>query len=169
MSLFVCRQRAVLSVLSLAVIACFFTPSLSALTVVVGTCKNLVQFSTIQAAITAVPPGSTIDICPAVYAEQLTINKSLTLAGVASGTSDAVVIVPPGVLAPNATSLATGDPLAAHIWVLGPATVNITNVIVDSVGNGITGCLPDLIGILYQNASGTINHVANATKRLTRR
>jgi len=31
---------------------------------------------------------------------------------------------------------------------------------VDGTGNGISGCTPDLQGILFQNASGTVNHVA---------
>ncbi len=44
MSTSVRRQRAVLSVLAAAVFACFFTPNLHAAIVVVGTCKNLVQF-----------------------------------------------------------------------------------------------------------------------------
>jgi pectin methylesterase-like acyl-CoA thioesterase len=43
-------------------------------TVVVGTCKSgLTQFTTIGAAITAVPAGSTIDVCPNTYAEQVII------------------------------------------------------------------------------------------------
>ena len=162
MGAFVCRQRAVWFTLSLAVLACSFTQSLSASAVVVGTCKNLVQFTTIQAAINAVPASSTVNICPGVYAEQISINKSITLIGVAFGTSDAAVIVPPaGGLSSNATSLATSNAIAAHIWVLGPATVNLTNLVVDSLGNGLSGCgPPTLVGILYQNASGIVNHVA---------
>src|SRR5258708_24947278 len=162
MSTSVRRQRAVLSVLAAAVFACFFTPNLHAAIVVVGTCKNLVQFATIQAAINATPANSTIDICPGTYMEQLSINKNLTFVGVASGTADGVVILPPVAgLAANTNSLATGNPIAAHVWVLGPATVNFNNLIVDSLGNGQSGCgAPDVIGILYQNASGTLNHIA---------
>src|ERR1700674_4485514 len=58
---------------------------LSASVVAVGTCvANVVQFTSIQAAVSAVPPGSTIKICPANYAEQVVINKNLTLVGVSS-------------------------------------------------------------------------------------
>jgi pectin methylesterase-like acyl-CoA thioesterase len=133
---------------SMALWVCAFGQNLLASTVVVGTCMNVVQFTTIQAAINSVPSGSTVDICPGTYNAQLSINKSVTLTGVASGTSDAAVILPPsGGLSPNATSLATGNPITAHVWVLGPATVNMNNLIVDSLGNGQSGCgLPTLVG-----------------------
>lgn len=160
MRAFVCKRLASL-VLGTTAFVCLGQSSFAA-TVVVGTCKNLVQFSTIQAAINAVPSPSTIFICPNTYTEQLSINKSLTLTGVASGTSDAVIILPPNTgLAQNTTSLATGNPIAAHVWVLGPAVVNMNNIVVDSIGNGQSGCgQPTLVGILYQNANGTLNHVA---------
>lgn len=161
MNAFVC-PRARLSALVVTVFVFVFGQSLFAATVVVGGCKNLVNFTSIQAAVNAVPPGSTIDVCPGTYNEQININKSLTLTGVAVGTADAVVILPPGGgLSQNTTSLATSNPIAAHVWVLGPATVNMNNIIVDSIGNGQSGCgMPTLVGILYQNASGTLNHVA---------
>lgn len=146
--------------LVLVMLSCLTSQTAHAAIVVVGTCKNLVHFSTIQSAVNAVPANSTIDICPGVYAEQISINKSLTLTGVSNGTADGVVVVSPSAgLAANATSLSSGDPLTAHLWVLGPATVSLNNLTVDSLGNGITGCAPVLIGILYQNASGTINHI----------
>lgn len=162
MSAYVCRPRARVLAVAVAVFVCLCGQSLFAATVVVGSCKNLVSFATIQAAVNAVPAGSTIDICPGTYTEQISINKSLTLTGVAMGTSDAAVILPPAAgLSQNTTSLATGNPIAAHVWVLGPATVNLNNLIVDSLGNGQSGCgQPTLVGILYQNASGTLNHVA---------
>ncbi len=161
MSAFVCVRRVVFSVLSIGLLVCAAGQNLSAATVIVGTCRNLVQFATIQAAINAVPSGSIVQICPGTYQEQLSINKNVTLTGVESGTSDAIVILPPsGGLSPNATSLSSSNPITAHVWVLGPATVNMNNIIVDSVGNGQSGCgQPTLVGILYQNASGTMDHV----------
>jgi pectin methylesterase-like acyl-CoA thioesterase len=146
MSVFVRRHRARMAVLSLAVFVCFSPFRLSAATVVVGTCKNLVQFSTIQAAINASPSGSTVEICPATYTEQLTIAKSITLSGVAIGTSDAAVIVPPaGGLIQNATDVDTGNPIAAQVFVQNPATtVNIANLTVGGTGNGIAACSPDV-------------------------
>lgn len=35
----------------------------------------------------------------------------------------------------------------------------MTNLIVDSAGNNINSCAPDLIGIFYRNSSGILNHV----------
>jgi len=47
---------------------------LSASVVAVGTCvANVVQFTSIQEAVGAVPSGSTIKICPANYPEQVVI------------------------------------------------------------------------------------------------
>ena len=149
-----------MGVLALSVFVPLFGGNASAATVVVGTCKNVVQFSSIQSAINAVPSNSTIFICAGTYNEQLKITKSVILSGVAVGTNDAVLILPPaGGLTPNATSFSSGNPIAAHVWVLGPATVNMQNVIVDSSGNGISACAPTLVGILYQNANGTLTHV----------
>lgn len=52
-------------------------------TVAVGTdpaCQpSLVHFASIQLAVSSVPAGSTIKICPGNYAEQVVINKKLTL------------------------------------------------------------------------------------------
>jgi hypothetical protein len=157
----VSSRRVFMGVLALGVFVSLFAGNASAATVVVGTCKNLVQFSSIQSAINAVPSNSTIFICAGTYSEQLKINKSVILTGVPVGTSDAAVILPPsGGLGSNATSFSTQNPMAAHVWVLGPATVNMSNLIVDSIGNGQSGCgQPTLIGILYQNANGTLTHV----------
>jgi hypothetical protein len=46
-----------------------------------GTCNGNAAFTTIQAAINASSPGDTINVCAASYAEQLDINKALTLLG----------------------------------------------------------------------------------------
>jgi parallel beta-helix repeat protein len=131
-----------------------------AATVAVGTCTTLVNFATIQLAVNAVPANSTIKVCPGTYPEQILITKNLTLAGFDNGNQDAAVIVPPTTgAAPNAVDLNTGNPIAAQILVTA-GTVAISNLTVDGIGNQISGCAPDFDGILYQNASGTINHVA---------
>src|ERR1700681_536686 len=86
-------------------------------TVAVGTnpaCQpSLVHFATIQSAVTSVPAGSTIKVCPGNYPEQVSIiNKSLTLIGVPFGTSDAaVVVVPGGSLATTGNDI-FGNPVA---------------------------------------------------------
>jgi parallel beta-helix repeat protein len=133
-------------------------------------CKpSLVHFATIQLAVNAVPAGSTVDVCPGTYPEQVVINKNLTLQGVADAGQDAAVIVAPGGgLLPNTSSLATGNPIAAQILVQAPATsVKLSNLTVDGSNNGITGgCpgtgspVPDPMGIYYQNASGTVTRAS---------
>lgn len=132
-------------------------------TVQVGSClSGLVKFTTIQAAINAVPSGSIIKICPGNYNEQLLITDSLTLVGVAHAGANAVVIYPPaGGLVQN-TSDPRG-PVAAQILVQSPTagapiSVSISNLTVDGTGNNYN--TDDLRGILYQDAGGTVNHVA---------
>jgi len=133
-----------------------------AATVFVGTCGTP-NVSTIQAAVTAAPPGSTVNVCPGTYPEQVTINKRLTLQGVTSGTlNQAVVTAPAGGIVQNTVSLATAYPIAAQIYVHDTArAVTISNLTVDGSGNnGLTACgAPNLVGIYYQDAQGTIQNV----------
>ena len=127
-------------------------------TVVVGTCKSgLTSFATIQAAVNAAPNGSTIDVCPGTYPEQVTINgKSLTIIGVLSGTNDAAVLLPPsGGLTVNASDF-SGKAVAAQLFVENATAVTISHITVDGKGNALTGCGTNLIGIFYQNSSGKI-------------
>lgn len=131
--------------------------------VAVGTCRpSLPSFSTIQAAIAASSSNGTVQVCPGTYGEQIIIQKNLTLKGISDGTSNAAVIVTPaGGMVANATSLSSGDPIATQVLVEAPATaVTITNLALDGSNNGITNCTPILIGILYQNASGTVMHTS---------
>jgi pectin methylesterase-like acyl-CoA thioesterase len=50
------------------------------------------HYTTIQAAVNA-PGVTTVEVCPGTYPEQITITQNLTLKGIASGTSDAAVVV----------------------------------------------------------------------------
>jgi hypothetical protein len=115
------------------------------------------HYTTIGAAVTAAPAtGATIRVCPGPYPEQVTINKNLTLIGIASGTSDAAVVtVPLGGLVTNGVTDIFGFPTAAQILVQN-ATVTISHLTVDGANDGMTDCSIDPIGIYYQNASGTI-------------
>jgi len=131
--------------------------------VAVGTCRpSLQSFSTIQAAVNASTSGGTVQVCPGTYGEQVVIQKNLTLKGVSDSTSNAAVIVSPaGGMAANATSLSSGNPIAAQVLVEAPASaVTITNLALDGSNNGINNCTPVLMGILYQNASGTVAHTS---------
>jgi len=146
--------------LCLAALPLLSVQSLLAATVAVGTCKpSLVSFPTISQAVSNVPNGSTIQVCPGTYAEQVTISKPLTLIGIASGTANqAVVAVPSGGLAQNTVSM-FGEIVAAQILVEGAGPVNITNIAVDGTG-GDTSCLLWLAGIFYgSGSSGTVNRV----------
>lgn len=144
-------------------------------TVAVGTCTKLAFYTSIQTAVNSVPAGSTIKICPGTYAEQVVITKKLTLMGVsgngqagpsASGANNPTIISPPGGVVANASDLFDNSAIAAQIAVLAssesttPVVVNITNIAVDGRNNQLGGCGTDLVGIYYQNASGTVDHVA---------
>jgi parallel beta-helix repeat protein len=135
-----------------------------AATVAVGTCAPaLVHFATIQLAVDSVPAGTVIKICPANYPEQVVVNKNLTLTGVNSGTADnPVLVIPSGGFVPNTASLTSGHPIAAQILVQSPATaVIITKLAVDGSNSNLNSGCDDarLIGIYYQNASGTVGFV----------
>src|ERR1700728_987224 len=138
-------------------------------TVAVGSCKKgLTSYTTIQKAVNAAPAGSIIDVCPGNYPEQVSITKNLTLIGIVSGTTDAPTVMPPsGGLVANATDPSGGGPVAAQIVVSSPATsVTIQRLTVDGNGNKVTGCdgsdasVPLMVGIYYQNVSGTITQNA---------
>jgi hypothetical protein len=138
-------------------------PRAFAATVAVGTCTNFPYYTTIQTAVTASPAGSTIEICPGTYAEQVTINKKLTLMGVANSQSQkAPVIVPPsgGVVANTTDFDNSNSPIAAQILVQNTTGVVLDAIAVDGASNGLSGCGTDIMGILFQNASGTVENVA---------
>jgi hypothetical protein len=145
----------------------------------VGYCAGLgMHYTTIQAAVNAAEAATAagprvISVCPGNYPEQVSISTAnphitaFTLQGVAN--SGAAVILPPsgGVVA-NTTDdcpvtlayCASGAPIAAQLLVNNPGyPVTISDLTVDGTGNQDSGS-PDLDGILFQNASGTINHVA---------
>jgi hypothetical protein len=187
MSVFVRCRSFVTTVLSMAAFACFLPFHLSASTVQVyptgGTpCVAGVTttFNSISAAVAGVVANSTIYICPGTYAEQVVITKKLTLIGVsgnglagssASGSNNPVVVPPSGGVVANTTDLypgggTPGEPTAAQILVQTPSgslstpiKVSISNIAVDGTNNGDANCGVDLVGIYYQNASGTIDHV----------
>lgn len=139
-------------------------------TVAVGTCRSgLTSYATIQQAVNASPAGTTIDVCPGSYAEQVSITKNLTLIGVAGGTADAPTIVPPagGLIANSSDPSGGGSPVAAQIVVTAPATsVTVERLTVDGTGNQVTGCasfggsVPLIVGIYFLNVSGTITQNA---------
>lgn len=126
----------------------------------VGGCiSGLANYPTIGAALTGVPAGATIDICPGTYPEQLTISKNVSLVGVNAGnSSQAHLVAPSSGFVSNAMYLGTTNPVDAQIVVQqGVSAFTIANLTIDGSNSGITGCSPDLVGILVQDGSGTIN------------
>ncbi len=157
-------QRIIITAAAITILVGLSGRSLTAATVSVGTCATGgTHFTTIQTAVNAVAAGSTIEVCPGNYPEQVVIKENLTVTGVRSGNAEnPVLVIPSDGFAKNTTSLTSGHPLAAQILVESPATnVTIRYLAVDGTGNNLnTGCSdPRLIGIYYQNASGRLNYV----------
>ncbi len=146
--------------LALVLAGCFVLPTAHATTVAVGSCTSHIFFPSIQVAVNSVPSGSTIDICPGIYPEQVTITKKLTLIGVSSMTlgvtSDAAVVVcPAGGCVANAADIG-GSSVAAQIFADNASGgVTISHLTVDGSNSQLTG-VPYLVGIYYQNTAGTI-------------
>jgi parallel beta-helix repeat protein len=139
-------------------------------TYIVGTCASGTQFSTIQAALDASPAPTTVEVCPGVYSEELTITKPVTVEGITgnvpngvfggTGNGSMAQIVPPGSM--NVITLQNGgSPVtaSAQIYVdnVSGGDVNLTNL--DVQGMYASGQGELFIGIVYQGSSGTINHV----------
>ena len=127
---------------------------MSAKTYYVGTCKSN-DFSTIQTAVNSVPSGSTVMVCPGTYNEQVTITQPLTLKAVATATSDLVLIQGASRLI---FSPAQGMDVSVQVLVSGTGPVNLSGITVD--GTSVCPVDNSLESIFYQDASGTIDHVA---------
>jgi hypothetical protein len=152
-----CRKAALLVVAVAMVNWWTWAPPVArAATLTVGTnipaCPKAL-YPTIQSAVNAASSGDTIHVCAGTYAEQVLITKSLAVNG-----DNGAVISPVNVVA-NSSSLTSGQAIAAIVLVQNTTGVTIQNVVVDGSGNGLEACSPDLIGVLYQNASGRLNHV----------
>jgi putative cofactor-binding repeat protein len=153
------RQKRLLLLLMLAEL----TPlAMAGTTVVAGNCmNNFPHFSTIQAAVNAVPALGTVLVCPGNYPEQVVIAQPMNLTGVASGgTNDAVITSPPGGVAQ------TFGAYSPQLLVTNAVSVNITDIAVDGANNGISACTTRFVGILYSNSSGSINKVAARNQNL---
>jgi hypothetical protein len=140
---------------------------LLATTRVVGGCVSGKQYATIQAAVTASAAGDTVKVCPGNYPEQVVISQGITLTGVANGTGAAnpVITTPASGVLPNATSLADGTQIAAQILVQGTTGVSIKQIAVDGSNNGLNSCT-NLVGIFFQNASGSVSYTTTRNQVL---
>lgn len=129
---------------------------------------KLVGYQTIQAAVNTVPSGSTIEVCPGIYPEQVVISKPLTLTaftGAASEASNAQVVIQ--IPAGGATGL-VHDPIVGNIYfeilVSSTGPVNITDIAFDGTGNNIPPGWGNLAAIFYEESSGTVNGVSIANE-----
>ena len=131
-------------------------------TVQVGGCLSGPQtYPTISQAVVAVPSGSTILVCPGAYPEQVAITQPLTLRGVQSANAgNSVITPPPGGLT---KTVLTGGGLKIYYQLLARGTisnaVNISNIAVDGTNNAVPASSA-LVGVYYQNSSGTLSNAA---------
>ena len=114
-------------------------------------------YLSIGAAVAAAVANDTILVCPGSgpYDEQLVIGKALTVKGFALTN---VVIRPTSVVA-NTSSLYSGAPMAAII-VVADTTATLTNLVIDgtlATPSGSDCSVPNVVGIFYRNASGTVS------------
>src|ERR1700690_437116 len=145
----------------LASLLLFLTSAALAKTVQVGTClPNSQTYSTISQAVSSVPPGSTVLVCPGTYPEQVTITQPLTLRGVQNGNAaNPTIIVPAGGLT---KTVATGVGNFYYQLLANNGTsgaVNVSNITVVGSGNGLPNAAP-LAGVFYNNTSGTVSRMA---------
>ncbi|MGB9233595.1 MAG: right-handed parallel beta-helix repeat-containing protein [Terriglobales bacterium] len=129
-------------------------------TYAVGTCMpNLPYYTTISLAVSSVPPGSTIKVCPGSYPEQVLIAQPLTLEGVPGASSAAVVVAPAGGLTNSVQLGECGIATYYQILVQNPAgPVNISNLVVDGTGAGNPA--GSVIGVVYLDATGTVSEAS---------
>ena len=126
----------------------------------------LPHYSLIQLAVNAANTGDKIMVCPGIYAEQVTISKSLQIQGPpldpgANLTDSDDAIIMPSSMTPNTIRLSDPSlPVAAIVLIQNTEHVTLTNLTVDGANNNINGCAPELIGIYYQSASGQVEDAA---------
>jgi len=134
----------------------FFVSGLGNDTMGDGSSAN--PYFTINKAAASAAAGDTIFIAFGTYAEQLTLNKNLTLTG--NGATTTIISCPPA-LAANVPNISTpGSPSNAVIAVLG-ATVTMNNLAV--AGPGPTNCNSIQHGIFVGNGGTVIMNACRAT------
>src|SRR5271163_3558177 len=140
---------------------------LAAATLTVGkpnTGCSQAKYTAIGDAVKAASSGDLIEICPALYQEQLTITKSLTLLGrqseVAGLPVNRVVIQPASLATTVVNDGAVSAPVTAVISVIGTTGVTIRNLAIDASQNQLNGCALLVAGIYFHNSSGEISNNA---------
>jgi nitrous oxidase accessory protein NosD len=126
-------------------------------------CPNA-QYTTIVAAINAAAAGDVIEICPALYPEQLIITKPLTLRGVLTDVNISSFLpccneVKRVLLQPSLQDLGS-LPFEAVITVMNTKEVIINNLAIDASQNTVASCNIALSGVHFFNASGRLRNSA---------
>jgi hypothetical protein len=122
-------------------------------TLVVGSVSNGcsgANFSRIQDAIDAATAGQQIQVCAGLYPESLLITTSVHLKFIPGA------LVMPSNISQSTLSLISGSPLAGIVTVVNANDVEIDGLVTDASAAGITQCAPNLMGVIYQNSSGSI-------------
>ena len=118
-------------------------------------------YTTIGAAVTAAAAGDIIDICPALYAEQLIITRPVTLHGLGPNGINRVLLQPAAMT--NLGSL----PYQAVISVVNTKDVVIDGLAIDASHNTVSGCTVSLAGIHFYNSSGKVTNNAISGAQLS--
>jgi parallel beta-helix repeat protein len=126
-----------------------------------GTACPNAEYTTITDAVNAAAPGDEIDICPALYPEQLTITMPLTLRGLGVEGINRVLIQPSSLVPVGSL------PFEAVITVMNTGGVTIQNLAIDASNNTVTGCTVALAGIHFYNASGVVDSDAISGTQLS--
>lgn|GEM_PF-2630174 len=106
----------------------------------------------LQVAIDHAAPGATICVAAGTYPEQLTIaTANLRIVGAGAG----MTIIAPTTGTVNARSYDSGNPLIAVVLVDNASGVVLKGLTVNAAGaaSSITGCLPGIVGVEFQNVS----------------
>lgn len=128
-----------------------------------ATVVNVGPAGSIQNAVDAAAPGSTVNIAPGTYVEEVYINKDLTLNG--SGRDNTTILCPTLMTPLNNTFVFTINGATYHPIVLAEDAnnINIQNLTVDGNSQASNFLSFRFVGIGYHNASGIIqnNRVTN--------
>jgi hypothetical protein len=140
----------------------------TAKTVQVGGCKtNLVSYGTIQSAVSAVPAGATVQICPTTYTEQVIINAPITLQGITSGQNQSVVLaVPMAGLTQSVTGPVSAVTIFPQIVVQDAGPVTISGLTID--GNSSSCPNGAVAGVVFLSTTApTSGKLVNSVVRNT--
>ncbi len=140
----------------------------------VGTCQSDKHpYATISAAIAAAPAGGVVKVCPGTYAEQLEIDKPLTIQGIVMANQPGISVVSPTTglkqLPANSSSYpqvfvnnAGGPVNLSNLSVsgAGASIIDFNNLLQNNLGAVcVDGELQDFSGVYFLNTPGVLDHM----------